>query len=583
MPKTSGRARSKTESYTPLASAHALLQTDESKIASLVHCNPVLQPRPDANATFRAHPRINSSALEDMMKRVLKICWAAMLLMTAIVRAAAPASQPAVDLSSAILTPPSPKTPRINGAAIYGERPSRPFLYTVPVTGDRPMTFSAKGLPAGLELDAGTGRITGSVATAGTYAVVLHAANSLGSAEKNFKIVIGDQIALTPPMGWNSWNCWAGAVDQEKVLQSARAMVSSGLIDHGWTYINIDDTWQGKRDPVTHALQPDLKKFPDMKGLCEQIHQMGLKAGIYSTPWVISYGGRLGGSAENPNGDPQVWPGKLVRNRKILPCAVGKYSFADVDARQWAAWGMDYLKYDWNPIEIPQVQEMSDDLKNSGRDMVFSLSNQAPFKLAGDYATLANCWRTTNDIRDTWGTLQRNGFVQDKWAAFNGPGHYNDPDMLVVGYVGWGPKLHSTHLTADEQYTHISLWSLLSAPLLIGCDLDRLDPFTLNLLTNDEVLAIDQDALAKQAARVPVAEHTFLYVKELADGNKAVGLFNTGPQAETVTAKWADVGVTGPQAVRDLWRQKDLGILSDQFETQVPSHGVMLIKIGSSR
>jgi alpha-galactosidase len=493
--------------------------------------------------------------------------------------ATAPATQAGVDLTDAILTPPPLKTPRINGPAVYGQRPGRPFLYTVPVTGDRPVTFSAEGLPPGLDLDLHTGRITGSVATAGTYPVVLHASNSLGEAKKNFKVVIGDQIALTPPMGWNSWNCWAGAVDQEKVLRSARAMVSSGLIDHGWTYINVDDTWQGTRDPSTHALQPDPKKFPDMKGLCDQIHAMGLKAGIYSTPWVMSYAGRLGGSAENPNGDKQAWPGKLVRNKKILPCAVGKYSFAAVDAKQWGDWGMDYLKYDWNPIEIPQVREMADALKNSGRDIVYSLSNRATLSLGGDYAKLANCWRTTNDIRDSWASLQKTGFVQDPWSAYTGPGHFNDPDMLVVGYVGWGPKLHSTHLTADEQYTHLSLWSLLSAPLLIGCDLDRLDPFTLNLLTNDEVLAIDQDALAKQARRVPLTNQTFAYIKELEDGGKAVGLFNTGPAAATVILKWTDAGLTGPQTVRDLWRQKNLGVSSDQLESQVASHGVVLLKL----
>jgi alpha-galactosidase len=466
-----------------------------------------------------------------------------------------PTSQSSVDLSAFILTPAPSAKPRINGPGVYGERPGRPFLYTVPVTGDRPITFSADGLPAGLQLDPHTGRITGSVAAAGSYPVVLHVSNSLGNAQKNFKIVIGDQIALTPPMGWNSWNCWAGAVDQEKVLRSARAMVSSGLINHGWTYINVDDTWQGTRDPQTHALQPDLKKFPDMKSLCDQIHDMGLKAGIYSTPWVMSYAGRLGGSAENPNGDPQKWPGKHSYNKKILPFAVGKYSFATADAKQWADWGMDYLKYDWNPIEIPQVREMSDALRNSGRDIVFSLSNQATISLGADYAKLANCWRTTNDIHDSWSSLNKTGFVQDPWNAFTGPGHFNDPDMLVVGYVGWGPKLHPSRLTPDEQYTHITLWSLLSAPLLIGCDLDRLDPFTLNLLTNDEVLAIDQDSLAKQAVRVPLSDQTFLYVKDLDDRSKAVGLFNVGPQAAQVAAKWSDLHIVGKQSVRDVWRQ----------------------------
>src|SRR5450432_3478293 len=212
---------------------------------------------------------------------------------------AAPATQPAPDYSSRILTPPAPPTPRINGPRIYGQRPGRPFLYTIPATGDRPMTFSASGLPDGLKLDPLTGRITGAVAEAGEFKVTLTAKNDRGEDQKPLKIVIGDKISLTPPMGWNSWNCWAWTVDQEKVLRSAHALVNSGLMNHGWTYINIDDTWQGDPDPQTLALKPN-ERFPDMKALCDQVHDMGLKIGIYSTPWMGSYAMFQGGSATNP-------------------------------------------------------------------------------------------------------------------------------------------------------------------------------------------------------------------------------------------------------------------------------------------
>ena len=185
-------------------------------------------------------------------------------------------------------------------------------------------------------------------------------------------------------------------------------------------------------------------------------------------------------------------------NKKILPWAIGKYSFARNDARQWAAWGMDYLKYDWNPNEVPETREMADALRDSGRDVVFSLSNSSPFTNMPGLSKYANSWRTTGDIRDTWDSMSKKGFSQDKWKPFNSPGHWNDPDMLVVGQVGWGSP-HPTRLTADEQYTHISLWCLLSAPLLIGCDLGKVDDFTLGVLSNDEVLALDQDALGLQA------------------------------------------------------------------------------------
>ena len=528
-------------------------------------------------------------------------CSVAVSLTSATFAAEATSSEPkpAPDYSNRVLTPAAPATPRINGPRVYGERPGRPFVYTIPATGDRPMTFEVSGLPDGLKLDAKTGRISGSVEKAGTFKTTVKATNDKGSDEKPFEIVIGDKIALTPPMGWNSWNCWAGAVDQDKVLRSAKAMHDSGLINHGWTYINIDDTWQGKRDPKTHALQGN-EKFPDMKGLCDQIHDMGLKAGIYSTPWITSYATYPGGSADNEAGD---WSKPTIEkrgnvNKKVKPWAVGEYHFMQQDAKQWAQWGFDYLKYDWNPIEEPDVKEMHDALLDSGRDIIYSLSNNLAFERADVAAKYANCWRTTGDIRDRWDSVAGIGLRQGKWAPYAAPGHWNDPDMLVVGYVGWGPKLHPTNLTADEQYTHISLWCLLSAPLLIGCDLERLDPFTVSLLSNDEVLAMDQDPAGKEATMVSEAGGTVKIVradragdkgfelpkfqvwsKELADGSRAVGLFNLDEKQATVTANFSDLKVTGSQKVRDLWRQKDLGSFDGKYESLVPPHGAVLLKL----
>ncbi len=392
------------------------------------------------------------------------------------------------------------------------------------------------------------------------YDVVVQARNARGSTAKKLRIIIGEKIARTPPMGWNSWNCWAGAVDQEKVLRSARAMVSKGLINHGWTYVNIDDTWQGQRGGTFNGLQPN-EKFPDMKKLCDEIHGMGLKAGIYSTPWITSYARFAGGSSDDPSG---AWT-KNLASQKSWRC--GKYSFAVNDAKQWAAWGFDYLKYDWNPNDLPHVEEMSKALRGCGRDMVYSLSNTAPFEHAADWARLANCWRTTGDIWDHWAQSSENwqygvseiGFNQDRWAPFGGPGHWNDPDMLVVGHVGWGPALHLTRLSADEQYSHISLWCLLSAPLLIGCDMDRLDPFTIGLLSNDEVLALDQDALGQPAVRVGTVDAFDVFKKSLEDGSTALGFFNRARQTETATFnKLERIGLAGNYHVRDLWRQKDL-------------------------
>jgi alpha-galactosidase len=489
--------------------------------------------------------------------------------------------------------------PHINGATVFGVRPGNPFLFTVPASGDEPIAFSADHLPAGLALDSSTGRITGVLSSAGEHMVTLHAQNKSGEATEPFKIIVGDTIALTPPMGWNSWNCWAGAVDQDKVLASAKAMVDKGLVKHGWTYINIDDTWQGKRGGPFNAIQPN-EKFPDMKGLCDQIHAMGLKIGIYSTPWKTSYAHYIGGSADNPEG---TWVAPPAGRSNFAPgpssWAIGKYSFAANDAKQYAAWGFDYLKYDWNPNKLPETKEMADALRATGRDIVYSLSNSTPFANIPDLAPLANCWRTTGDIRDTWSSMVGNGFSQERWAPFASPGHWNDPDMLVVGYVGWGPRLHPSALTPDEQYTHISLWCLLSSPLLIGCDMTRLDEFTLGLLTNDEVIAIDQDPSGHEATLVAKSEETVsitrggnrptsrsfprtqVWAKTLADGSQAVGLFNLGDAPALVTIKWSDLKITGAQKVRDLWRQKDLPPAADAFTATVSPHGVELVKIES--
>ena len=200
-----------------------------------------------------------------------------------------------------ILTPPAPATPRVNGPSVFGVRPGAPFLYTIPTTGERPMTFAVDDLPAGLTLDPASGRITGTLSQVNEYTVTLRATNALGAAEKVFRIVVGDQIALTPPMGWSSWNCWGDAVSQEKVLSSARAMVEKGLSQHGWTYINIDDGWQGKRGGEYNAIQPN-KKFPDMAALADEIHDLGLKFGIYSGPWRGTYAGYVGSSSDHADG-----------------------------------------------------------------------------------------------------------------------------------------------------------------------------------------------------------------------------------------------------------------------------------------
>jgi alpha-galactosidase len=483
-----------------------------------------------------------------------------------------------------ILTPKESPSPKINGPKVFGVRPTHPILFTIPATGKRPMTFSADNLPKGVKFDSKTGRLSGSITKKGEYKIRLHAKNTLGKATRPFKIVVGETIALTPPMGWNSWNIYASKVTQELVLANAKAMASSGLINHGWSYMNIDDVWQGKRGGEFHAILPDSTTFPNMQALCDEVHGLGLKIGTYSTPWIESYGHHIGGSANNPEGIFERTKENIPRNKKLFPYMIGTYTFVDNDVKQFAKWGFDYLKYDWNPIELPETKKMYDALRASGRDIVFSLSNSTPFASIGELSKVANAWRTGGDIRDNWRSLKSRLLTQDKWAPYAKPGHWNDPDMMILGYVGWGKDIHPTLLTPDEQYSHMSAWCLQSVPLLLGNDLTKLDAFTLSLLTNDEVIEVNQDPLGKQATTVSKIDSCGVLAKDMEDGSKAVGLFNiTDGVTRKLSVKWSELGITGKYIVRDLWRQKDLGTFEDEFSAEVKPHGVVMVRLRKAK
>lgn len=486
-----------------------------------------------------------------------------------------------------ILTPIPAKTPKINSAKIFGVTPGNPFLYTIASTGDRPMQFSAENLPKELILDSNSGIITGSIRKRGTYITTLRAKNAFGEATKSLRIVVGDTIALTPPIGWNGWNSWARNIDGEKVIASANAMVKMGLSNHGWTYINIDDTWEGQRGGKFNGLQAN-EKFPKFKEMIDRIHAMGLKLGVYSTPWISTYAGYAGASSDFEKGE---YPDSVKANKRAYR-HVGKYRFEKEDALQMAAWGVDYLKYDWR-IELNSAERMSAELKKSGRDIIYSLSNSAPFANAKDWARISNVWRTGPDIRDSWLSLYTSAFAIDKWGPFGGPGHWNDPDMLILGNVTTGTDLHPTRLTPDEQYSHVSLFSLLAAPLLIGCPIEQLDPFTLNLLTNDEVIEVNQDPLGKPARLMADENGAQIWVKPLEDGSYAVGLFNVDDFGKTpqsyfnwgnekskqFTFDFGKAGLKGKYKIRDLWRQKDLGEFNGWFKTEIRHHGVVMLRL----
>ena len=337
----------------------------------------------------------------------------------------------------AVLTPTPSAKPRINGARVFGVRPNAPFQYAIAATGARPLEYSAENLPGSLKLDTKTGIITGTLVKEGEYSVIIKIENNAGSAERKLVLICGNQIALTPPMGWNSWNCFAGSVSAEKVKAAANAMVKSGLIDHGWTYINVDDYWEtkpGSNDSTLQGAPRDdngfiipNKRFPDMKALGLYIHSKGLKMGVYSSPGPLTCGG-----------------------------CTASFGYEEKDAQKYSEWGVDYLKYDWcsykgNTSSLNDLMKpytvMRNALNKVNRDIVFSLCQYGMGNVWEWGGTVGgNCWRTTGDIEDTWESMSGIGFSQEGHEKYAKPGNWNDPDMLVVGMVGWGPDLHPTRL-----------------------------------------------------------------------------------------------------------------------------------------
>ncbi len=360
-------------------------------------------------------------------------------------------------------------------------------------------------------------------------------------------------LAKTPPMGWNSWNKFANKVTDQLIRETADAMASNGMKEAGYIYVNIDDTWEAGRDSQGN-IQAN-SKFPDMKALAAYVHSKGLKIGIYSSPGPKTCGGYE-----------------------------GSFQHEEQDAKTYASWDIDFLKYDWCSAtqvydyhSMPAVYaKMGAALQATGRPILFSLCQYGVFHGPQWGANVGgNSWRTTGDISDNWKSMSRIGFEeQEGLAQYSGPGHWNDPDMLEVGNGG---------MSETEYRTHMSLWSLLAAPLLAGNDLRSVSPAILQMLTNKDVIAIDQDPLGKQATRVSKNGDLEVWARPLANGGEAVGLFNRGATPAKVSASKADLKLQGGFTARDLWTRADDGNFSDEFTAEVPSHGVVLLRLDPAK
>ena len=476
-----------------------------------------------------------------------------------------------------IYTPRPKPQPRINGPLVYGCRPGHPFLYRIPCQGERPISFKVKGLPPEMKLDPSTGIITGTVPQKGEYDVSIVARNSTGTDKRKLKIIAGDKLALTPTMGWNHWYAHYDRITDKMMREAADVMISSGMADVGYDYVNIDDCWMNApkhNDPKrVGPLRDDKgdiipnKYFPDMKGLTDYIHSKGLKAGIYTSPGTLTCGG-----------------------------FTGAWQHEEQDARQFATWGFDFLKYDWcsygriagkdKSLEAYQkpYRQMGKILKSLDRDMVFNLCQYGMgdvWKWGGEVD--GHSWRTSGDLGFELDRIFDVALKNSEHRQYSKPGEWNDPDYIQIGWIGTAKKMGIPELnpmSAPMQYAYMSLWSLMAAPLIYSGDMSKLDEFTLNVLCNPEVIEVNQDPLGECGLVIKQTDDRLLMIKNLADGSKAVGLFNRGKSTAEVTVNWSELELSGKQSVRDLWHQKIMGVFNQKFSAMVPSNGVVMVKIG---
>ncbi len=485
-------------------------------------------------------------------------------------------SQPASPENMEIYTPAPKSTPRLNGPLVYGCTPGKPFLFRIPCQGDRPITFTVKGLPATLKLDPSTGIISGKTPEKGVYDLTIKAKNPKGKDSRELKIIASGKLALTPPMGWNHWYAHYDRITDKMVREAADVMIKSGMADVGYDYVNIDDCWMNapkNNDPKrVGPLRDDQGNilpntyFPDMKALTGYIHDKGLKAGIYTSPGTLTCGG-----------------------------FTGAWQHEEQDARLFAAWGFDFLKYDWcsygkiagNDKSLEAFQkpfrQMGTILKSMDRDMLFNLCQYGMgdvWKWGGEVG--GHCWRTSGDLGFELDRIFEVALKNSEYKAFSKPGEWNDPDYIQIGWIGNASKMGIPELApmpAAMQYAYMSLWCLMAAPLIYSGDMSKLDEFTLNVLCNPDVIEVDQDPLGECALVIKRPDTNFVMVKNMADGSKAVGLFNRGKNEVTISVDWKELQISDKQIVRDLWHQKDLGVFGQKFIANVPAHGVVMVRI----
>ena len=472
--------------------------------------------------------------------------------------------------------------PRFHVPPVFGARPGNQFFFPLSVEGEQ-LSFNCVNPPSGCVFHAASGTLRGRISLPGIYRVKFEAENPAGRASCEVRLIVGENIQLTPPMGWNSWYCFSEGVSDQRIRAVADAMVERGLAAHGWNSVNIDDCWQGKRSGKYGALQGN-ERFPDMKALVDYVHSRGLRFGIYSTPWVSTYAGFRGGSTDGGREERLFLPesqrlqanqvfGRYPGLHELQVDRCGSEWRVGDDICQWAEWGVDFVKMDWNPNDLPTTRRIAAELRNCGRDIVLSLSNDAAEADAGELLSLAQLCRISHDIKDQWRSISSIGFDHSTvWHRVMGPGRFPDPDMLQIGAIGVpntpNPVFSPSHLTLAEQQLQFTLWCLLSAPLLLSCDIAGMDEATFRLLTNDELIAVNQDPLVSPPEIRDRGNGILEYRKLLSDGTVAIGLFNRSDEKRTCRLETELCG-------RELWSGEERELCGD---FAIVSHSVRLYR-----
>ena len=464
--------------------------------------------------------------------------------------------------------------PKINFPDIFGASPDKEIIVKIPVTGKRPLKYGVENLPDGLFLD--NGIITGKVKKEGNYQVVFTAENELGKCSKNVTFEIKENnILLTPLMGFTSWNAFGTKVSQEKMLKTAHKLVSSGITEYGYSYVNLDSGWQKEYGGKYDAIMPN-EKFPDMKGMCDEIHSLGLKCGIYSTPMLTAFG-----CPSEFSSIPGCTKGEPDELFSLNMEGIGKIRKEAENVKQWTEWGFDYLKYDWTPSDTYNAELMRRELVKSPRDFGYSIATKASPENINYWSKYVNSYRHNPDALGDWDNFQRVLSSYDDFVTTNKKGHFFDLDMLDVGdckmirteHIGYTGK----EFTEDEQLCVYSSRAFFMSPIQISSTLENLNEFELSMYCNEEIIAINQDIGFFPAfpylAEMNNGKNIRVFKRKLSDGSYAIAAFNLGDKIENVK-----IYLEKPSKIRDVWAKKDLGE-TDIINTYMHSHTVRIYKI----